>query len=51
MNSWNRLNSIRNGTPPQVSAYDGYLAVAMGVAAHRSIGECRPVEMAEVTAP
>jgi len=42
------LSAIRNGTPPQVSAYDGYLAVAMGVAAQHSIKEHRPVEMTEV---
>lgn len=42
------LSAIRNGTPPQVSAYDGYVAVAMGVAAQRSIEEHRPVDMAEV---
>ncbi len=41
-------SAIRNGTPPQVSAYDGYLAVAMAVAAQRSIDEHRPVEMTEV---
>ncbi len=41
-------SAIRNGTPPQVSAYDGYLAVAMGVAAQLSIEENRLVEMTEV---
>lgn len=40
--------AIRNGTPPQVSAHDGYLAVAMGVAAQRSIEEERSIEMSEV---
>ncbi len=44
-------SAIRNGAPPQVSAYDGYLAVAMGVAAQRSIDEHRPVEMTEVMEP
>ena len=29
-------------------AYDGLMAVAMGVAAQRSIEERRPVDMAEV---
>lgn len=42
------LEAIRHGTPPQVSAYDGYLAVAMGVAAQLSIDEGHPVEMTEV---
>ncbi len=42
------LSAIRNGVPPQVSARDGLLAVAMGVAAQRSIEEGRPVHLAEV---
>ncbi len=42
------LSAIRNGTPPQVNARDGLLAVAMGVAAQRSIEEGRPVHLAEV---
>jgi len=42
------LDALRNGTPPEVSARDGWLAVAMGVAAQRSIEERRPVEMSEV---
>lgn len=41
------LSAVRNGTPPHVSARDGLLAVAMGVAAQRSIAEGRPVDMAE----
>jgi len=45
------LEAIRHGTPPQVSAYDGYLAVAMGVAAQQSIEECRPINMVEIIAP
>ena len=45
------LSAIRNGTPPQVSAYDGLLAVAMGVAAQQSIEECRPINMVEIIAP
>ena len=45
------LTAIRTGTPPQVSAYDGWLAVSMGVAAQRSIEEDRPIEMAEVVGP
>ncbi|MCP3983542.1 MAG: Gfo/Idh/MocA family oxidoreductase [bacterium] len=42
------LESVRNGTPPEVSADDGLRAVAMGVAAERSAAENRPVEMSEV---
>ncbi|MDF5756393.1 Gfo/Idh/MocA family oxidoreductase [Spongiactinospora sp. TRM90649] len=36
------------GGPPAVTAEDGLLAVAMGVAAERSIAEGRPVPVAEV---
>ena len=42
------ISAIRNGTPPQVSAQDGLLAVAMGVAAQQSIEEARPVGMSEL---
>ncbi len=42
------LGAIREGTDPQVSAHDGLLAVAMGVAAQRSIEEARPVDLIEV---
>ena len=42
------LTAIRNGTPPQVSAYDGLMAVAMGVAAQRSIVERRSIDLSEV---
>ena len=42
------LSAIRNRTPPEVSAYDGLLAVAMGVAAQRSIEEGHPIDMSEV---
>ena len=42
------LSAIRNGTPPQVSAYDGLMAVAMGVAAQRSIVERRPIDLSDV---
>ena len=45
------IHAIRTGAPPQVSASDGYLAVAMGVAAQRSIEERRPIDMAEVVTP
>ncbi|MEP0709035.1 MAG: Gfo/Idh/MocA family oxidoreductase [Parvibaculum sp.] len=39
--------AIREGTAPQVSAEDGLRAVAIGLAAHRSIEEGRPVLMSE----
>ena len=39
--------AIRQGGAPQVSAEDGLKAVAMGLAAHRSIEEGRPVLMSE----
>ena len=42
------LAAIANGTPPLVSAHDGLMSVAMGVAAQRSIEDCCPIEMAEV---
>jgi predicted dehydrogenase len=40
--------AIREGTPPEVSVRDGRVAVAMGIAAHRSIDERRPVELREI---
>ena len=40
--------ALRAGTPPAVSVRDGLVAVAMGVAAERSIAEGRPVDMAEI---
>ena len=42
------LDAIRAGTQPKVSLHDGLLAVAMGVAAHRSIESQGPVLMTEV---
>lgn len=45
------LAAIRNGTAPQVSARDGLLAVAMGVAAQRSIKEDHPIDLAKASAP
>ena len=39
--------AVREGTAPLVSAEDGLKAVAMGLAAHRSIEEGRPVLMSE----
>lgn len=44
-------DAIRRGAAPEVSLEDGLLSVAMGVAAHRSIDERRPVTLAEVLAP
>lgn len=42
------LAALHAGTPPAVSLRDGLAAVAMGVAAERSIAERRPVDMAEM---
>jgi myo-inositol 2-dehydrogenase/D-chiro-inositol 1-dehydrogenase len=42
------LDSIRGNRPPVVSASDGLLAVAVGVAAHRSIEEKLPVTLADL---
>ncbi len=42
------LEAVRAGTAPAVSLDDGLLAVAVGVAAHRSIDESRPVDLDEV---
>ena len=42
------LAALHGGTPPAVSLHDGLAAVAMGVAAERSIAERRPVDMAEL---
>ena len=41
------MNAIKNGTEPEVSALDGLKAVAMGLAAHKSIEEGRPVDLSE----
>jgi len=43
--------AIRRGARAEVSALDGLRSVAMGVAAHRSIDEGRPVLISEVTEP
>ncbi len=42
------LDAVRTGSPPLVSLEDGLASVALGVAAHRSIDEGRPVTLAEV---
>ncbi len=42
------IEAIRIGAPPTVTLSDGLLAVAMGVAAHRSIAEQAPVRLDDV---
>ncbi len=42
------IDAIRNGRAPAVSIDDGALAVAMGIAAERSVRERRPIEMREL---
>jgi myo-inositol 2-dehydrogenase/D-chiro-inositol 1-dehydrogenase len=42
------LDAIRNGTPPKVTLEDGLMSLAVGVAAHRSIDEGRPIYLSEV---
>jgi myo-inositol 2-dehydrogenase/D-chiro-inositol 1-dehydrogenase len=44
------LRSIQDGTPPKVTLEDGLWSVAVGEAAHRSIEERRPVDLAEIVA-
>jgi predicted dehydrogenase len=44
------VDAVRSGVPPEVGPDAGLASVAMGVAAHRSIAEGRPVELAEVLA-
>jgi predicted dehydrogenase len=41
-------DAIRTGAPPDVTLDDGYWAVAIGAAAHRSIELGRPVELTEI---
>jgi predicted dehydrogenase len=41
-------NAVRTGHPPEVSAHDGLMAVAMGAAAELSAREKRAVAMAEL---
>ncbi len=45
------IRACATGEAPAVSVHDGLLAVAIGVAAHRSIDESRWVELDEVLAP
>jgi myo-inositol 2-dehydrogenase / D-chiro-inositol 1-dehydrogenase len=40
--------AIRNNTPPLVTLDDGLWSVAVGVAAHRSIEERRPIDLVEL---
>ncbi len=42
------IRAVRDGRAPEVTVHDGLMAVAMGVAAERSIAERRPVDMAEL---
>jgi predicted dehydrogenase len=42
------VGAMRGGTPPKVTLADGLVSLAIGVAAHRSIDEGRPVELTEV---
>ena len=44
-------DAVRSGSAPEVTVDDGLWSVAMGVAAHRSIDEARPVEMSELGLP
>ena len=42
------IEAIRSGSPAEVTLEDGLWSVAVGVAAHRSIDEARPVLLREV---
>ncbi len=44
------MNAIHNGAPAAVTLHDGLMSVAVGVAAHRSIDEGRPVMIQEILA-
>jgi predicted dehydrogenase len=41
------VDSVRNGTEPEVTVTDGLWSVVVGAAAHRSIDEARPVLVSE----
>jgi predicted dehydrogenase len=41
-------DAIRTGSPPDVDVRDGLRSVLVGVAAHRSIDEGRPVAISEL---
>ena len=40
-------DAVLGNAPAEVGLYDGLLSVAIGAAAHRSIDEGRPVDVAE----
>lgn len=42
------FDAIRSNSPPKVTLEEGLRSVAIGVAAHRSIDEARPIPMTEV---
>jgi myo-inositol 2-dehydrogenase/D-chiro-inositol 1-dehydrogenase len=42
------IDCLRNGRGPEVTVDDGLWSVAMGVAAHRSIAEGRPIDLVEL---
>jgi len=42
------IEAVRSGSEPDVSLHDGLWSVAVGVAAHRSIDEGRPVQLSEL---
>lgn len=44
-------DAIRTGSPPDVDVRDGLQSVLLGVAAHRSIDEGRPVAISELMPP
>jgi myo-inositol 2-dehydrogenase/D-chiro-inositol 1-dehydrogenase len=44
------LDAIDRGAPPEVGVLDGLRSVAVGLAAHRSIDEGRPVDLSEICA-
>jgi predicted dehydrogenase len=41
-------DAVLAGTPPEVDVHAGLMSVAIGVAAHRSIDEGRPIMMSEL---
>lgn len=45
------INCFRSGRPAEVTVDDGLWSVAMGVAAHRSIDEGRPIQLSELGLP
>jgi predicted dehydrogenase len=42
-------DAIRSGAAPDVDVRDGLRSVVVGIAAHRSIDEGRPVEISELS--